>query len=78
MKAENILEFNKILSYHQSHRAGFGALSIPEVPPKHSHDYHKLLSLWGIERIFGVKSSEGSSTKTAVCIKWCSYVKQGL
>lgn len=42
--AENQLKFKSLLRYHQSHRAGFGSLSIPEIPPKHSHAYRKLLS----------------------------------
>ena len=35
-EAEKRLNFKQILGYHQCHRAGFGSISIPEVPPKHS------------------------------------------
>ena len=78
-KAEQTLAFNKILGYHQSHRAGFGALSIPEVPPKQSYDYRKLLSSLVSE------DDETSYQAKAVQLqlqgqwtKWCSYVKQDL
>ena len=77
--AENNLEFNKILGYHQNHRAGFGSLSIPEVPPKQSHAYRKLLSTVVNE------SEEEKLQAKAVQLqvqgqwtKWCNFVKQDL
>ena len=43
-EAEERLNFNQILGYHQCYRAGFGSISIPEVPHKHSYAYRKLLT----------------------------------
>ena len=36
-KAEKRLNFKQVLGYHQWHRKGFGSISIPEVPTKHSY-----------------------------------------
>ena len=49
-EAEKRLNFKQILGYCQCHRAGFASISIwfnvyPEVPPKHSYAYRKLLTL---------------------------------
>ena len=32
--AESRLEFQKVLGYHQTNRAGFGSIHIPGIPPK--------------------------------------------
>ena len=37
--AESRLEFQKLLGYHQTNRAGFGSFHQPETPAKHSHAY---------------------------------------
>ena len=37
--AKKRLCFQHILGYHQSHRAGFGTISLPDVPNKHFHAY---------------------------------------
>ena len=77
--AENKLNFKNILGYHQSHRAGFGSLSIPEVPPKHSHAYRKLISSMVDEL------DEEKQLAKAVQLgvqgqwtKWCSFVRLDL
>ena len=49
-EAEKRLNFKQILGYYQCHRAGFASISIwfniyPEVSPKHSYAYRKLLTL---------------------------------
>ena len=77
--AENKLEFQKILGYHQTHRAGFGSLSIPEVPPKNSHAYRKLLSSLATEsddEKFYAKAVQLSLQ--GQWVKWCSFIKQDL
>ena len=74
--AENFLDFKSIIGYHQSHRAGFGSLSIPEVPPKHSHAYRKLLSSM-VEELDEEKR-QAKAVQLAVqgqWTKWCSFVK---
>ena len=35
-------EFKKIIRYHQSHKADFGFVSVPEIQAKISHAYQKL------------------------------------
>ena len=75
--AENKLEFNKILGYHQTHRAGFGSLSIPEVPPKHSHAYRRLLS--SLVNEFEEEKYHAKAVQLQIqgqWTKWCNYVKQ--
>ena len=42
--AESRLEFQKLLGYHQTNRAGFGSFHQPEIPHKDSHAYRKLTS----------------------------------
>ena len=79
MDAESRLEFNKILGYHQSHRAGFGALSIPEVPPKQSHEYRKLLStLVSEEDEASYQAKAVQLTLQGQWTRWCNFVKQDL
>ena len=60
-EAEEILDFKKVLGYHQTNRAGFGSLSIPEIPPKRSHEYRNLITL--VEEI--ESGSPGRSVKCA-------------
>ena len=74
-EAKKRLNFKQILGYHQCHRAGFGSISIPEVPPKHSYAYRKLLTSMveeAEEEKYQAKavqlSVQGQWTK------WCSYV----
>ena len=75
--AENQLDFNKILGYHQTHKAGFGSLSLPEVPPKQSHEYRKLLSSLVTE--FDEELYHAKAVQLGLqghWTKWCSFVKQ--
>ena len=74
--AEETLEFKKILGYHQTNRAGFGSLSIPEIPPKRSHEYRKLVSSIVEE------SDDNQRQAKAVQLslqgqwtKWCNFVR---
>ena len=39
VNAETRLDFKKIMDYHKSHKAGFGGVSIPEIPARNSHAY---------------------------------------
>ena len=41
MKAENAMEFKKVLGYHQMFKAGLGSIHHPELPEKGSHAYRK-------------------------------------
>ena len=40
--AESRLEFQKLLGYHQTNRAGFGSFHQPEIPCKDSHAIQKV------------------------------------
>ena len=42
--AESKLEFQKIVGYHQTSRAGFGSFKQPTIPQKSSYEYRKLIS----------------------------------
>ena len=44
LRAESRLEFQKLLGYHQTNRAGFGSFHQPEIPKKLSHSYRTLVS----------------------------------
>ena len=44
ISAESRLEFQKLLGYHQTNRAGFGSFHQPEIPKKLSHSYRTLVS----------------------------------
>ena len=77
--AENRLDFKSILGYHQSHRAGFGSLSIPEVPPKCSHNYRKLLCSM-VEELDEEKR-QAKAVQLAVqgqWTRWCNFVRLDL
>ena len=41
--AENRLEFEKTLGYHQKSRLGLGSITIQKIPPKNTQDYPKLM-----------------------------------
>ena len=42
--AESWLEFQKVLGYHRTNRAGFGSFHQQEIPHKDSHAYRKFIS----------------------------------
>ena len=42
--AEGRLNFRSVLGYHQTNKAGLGSFHIPDIPPKRSYEYRKLLS----------------------------------
>ena len=44
IEAESRLEFQKVLGYHQTSRAGFGSFKLPSTPPRNSYQYRKLIS----------------------------------
>ena len=75
-KAESALEFKKILGYHQTNRAGFGSFSIPELLPKRSHVYRKLISSLANE--CDETKLEAKAAQLSVqgqWTKWCNYVR---
>ena len=78
-EAEKRLNFKQILGYHQCHRVEFGSVSIPEVPPKHSCPYRKLLTLM-VEEVEEQKY-QAKAVQLSVQGQWtkcCSYVLMDL
>ena len=41
--AESRLEFQKVIGYHQTFRAGFGPFKSPSIPRRNSHEYRRLI-----------------------------------
>ena len=76
IKAEEMLKFKEIMGYHQTNRAGLGSFSTPEVPPKRSHEYRKLISSLieeSDENRFEAKAVQLSMQGNWV--KWCNFVR---
>ena len=75
-EAEELLDFKKVLGYHQTNKAGFGSLSIPEVPPKRSHEYRKLVSSL-VEEIDQnkVEAKAVQLSLQGQWTKWCNFVR---
>ena len=42
--AESRLEFQKVIGYHQTSRAGFGSFKSPSIPRRNSREYRRLIS----------------------------------
>ena len=69
----DMASLKQILGSHQSHKVGFGSSSIPEIPPKHSHAFRKLLASM-------VEEADAEKFKTKFVqasmqgqwTKWCS------
>ena len=75
-EAEETLEFKKILGYHQTNRAGFGSLSIPEIPPKRSHQYRKLVS--DVVEELDDNKRQAKAVQLSLqgqWTKWCNFVR---
>ena len=77
--AESKLEFQKIVGYHQTSRAGFGSFKQPTIPQKSSYEYRKLIS--------EIVQEDNQSTYHAKAVQlhmqgywtqWCSFVKNDL
>ena len=75
-EAESHIDFKKILGYHQHHRAGFGSIETPDLPPKSSYDYRKHLATI-VEELESEKD-HAKAVQLSVqgqWTKWCDYVK---
>ena len=78
-EAEEILDFKRILGYHQTNRAGFGSVSIPEVPPKRSHEYRKLVSSLVEETEENkVQAKAAQLSVQGQWTRWCNFVRMDL
>ena len=77
--AESKLEFQKLLGYHQSNKAGFGSFHQPDIPAKNSHAYRKLVSSMLEEDdndVFRAKAVQ--LYLQGYWMKWCDYIKNDL
>ena len=75
-KAEQMLNLRKIMGHHQTNRAGLGSSSTPEVPPKRSHEYRKLIST--IVEESDQNRFEARAVQLGLqgnLVKWCNYVR---
>ena len=74
--AESRLEFQKLLGYHQTNRAGFGSFHQPEIPCKDSHAYRKLISSVLKEEdedLFRAKAVQ--LHLQGYWMRWCDFMK---
>ena len=77
--AECRLEFQKLLGYHQTNRAGFGSFHQPETPAKHSHAYRKLVSSVLVEEDDEVFRSKAVQLHLqGYWMRWCDFMKNDL
>ena len=77
--AESRLEFQKVIGYHQTSRAGFGSFKSPSIPRRNSHEYRRLISeLVGEvdENAYHAKSVQ--LNLQGYWTKWCDFVKNDL
>ena len=77
--AESRLEFQKVIGYHQTSRAGFGSFKSPSIPRRNSHEYRRLISdLVGEvdENAYHAKSVQ--LHLQGYWTKWCDFVKNDL
>ena len=77
--AESKLEFQKLLGYHQTNRAGFGYFHQPETPAKHSHAYRKLVYSVLVEEddeVFRAKAVQ--LHLQGYWMRWCDFMKNDL
>ena len=77
--AESKLEFQKLLGYHQTNRAGFGSFHQPETPAKHSHAYRKLVSFVLVEEndeVFRAKAVQ--LHLQGYWMRWSDFMKNDL
>ena len=44
LDTESRLEFQKVIGYHQTSRAGFGSFKYPSIHRRNSHNYRRLVS----------------------------------
>ena len=77
--AESRLEFQKVIGYHQTSRAGFGSFKSPSIPRRNSHEYRGLVS-----NLVSEVDENAYHNKSAQLhlqgywTKWCDFVKKDL
>ena len=79
VEAESKLEFQKVLGYHQSSKAGFGSIRHPTVPSKNSPEYRRLIA----DLVTEVDQNEYHAKAVQLHMQgywtqWCEYIKTDL
>ena len=74
--AENVMEFKKILGYHQTSKAGLGSFHLPDVKEKDSKPYRK----WVTDTIAETDEIDDLAKAVQLSVqgqwtKWLNYVK---
>ena len=78
-EAESTLDFQKIIGYHQSNRAGFTSKSTPEVPSKSSYAYRTLFSSFVQETDKQkLQAKAAQLSLQGQWIKWCNFLRLDL
>ena len=73
---ESRLEFQKVIGYHQTSRAGFGSFKSPSIPCRNSHKYRRLIS--DLVSEVDENAYHGKSVQLHLqgyWTKWCDFVK---
>ena len=77
--AESRLEFQNVIGYHQTSRAGFGSFKSPSIPRRNSHEYRRLIS----DLVSEVDENAYHAISVQLHLqgywaKWCDLVKNDL
>ena len=77
--AENRLEFQKVIGYYQTSRAGFGSFESPSIPRRNSHGYRRLIS----DLVDEVDENAYHAKSVQLHVqgywtKWCDFAKNDL
>ena len=74
--AESRLEFQKVIGYHQTSRAGFGSFHRPAIPSKNSKEYRKLISDLVNESDQNAYHAKSVQLHLqGYWTQWCSFIK---
>ena len=77
--AESKIEFQKVIGYHQTSRAGFGSFKNPSIPCRNSHKYRRLISdLVGEINENAYQAKPVELHLQGYWTKWCDFVKNDL
>ena len=75
--AESRLEFQKVIGYHQTSRAGFGSFKSQSIPCRNSHEYRRLDLVGEVDE----NACHAKSVQLHLqgyWTKWCDFVKNDL
>ena len=77
--AESKLEFQKIIGYHQTSKAGFGLFKQPTIPPRNTYEYRSLISdLVNEDDENKYQAKSVQLHMQGYWTRWCNFVKNDL